>query len=409
MVGGMPGTVPPQDALVHRGPRRGPRFPARAYRRLMARDLTRFHGALLHRSEWLSRGLHPRDLASGRFTTVFPGYLTLTAHPASFHGMAWVLQNSVRPGCVLSHTTAALLWGIPLPWRLEGGVGMLRQPEFVGDAEAPLIPSVRPGLTLGGEVSLPLLHCRVHPGASSGVGRGVLVHRHRGGATARRGRLVVSSQAETLRELATLLPLWDVVAAVEAVIGPDAVHPGETLESLRAEVEARRGAAGTPCIRRALELAREGVRSPGESVMRLMLRAMRLPGAGTEPPGGGPPHGKGPVHRSGLDSHQVRARVRRGRPPYDEGEVARGRDPSGRARLAGLDPGAVERRRPAPTPADAPATAAIGGGARPPGPGRAARAPHGAAARCGPALTPPGRPANLSGRASAPEVRRRGH
>lgn len=277
MVGGMPGTVPPQDALVHRGPRRGPRFPARAYRRLMARNLTRFHGALLHRSEWLSRGLHPRDLASGRFTTVFPGYLTLTAHPASFHGMAWVLQNSVRPGCVLSHTTAALLWGIPLPWRLEGGVGMLRQPEFVGDAEAPLIPSVRPGLTLGGEVSLPLLHCRVHPGASSGVGRGVLVHRHRGGATARRGRLVVSSQAETLRELATLLPLWDVVAAVEAVIGPDAVHPGETLESLRAEVEARRGAAGTPCIRRALELAREGVRSPGESVMRLMLRAAGFP------------------------------------------------------------------------------------------------------------------------------------
>ncbi|ASK65676.1 hypothetical protein CFK39_07330 [Brachybacterium avium] len=243
----------------------------------MARDLTRFHGALLHRSEWISLGLHPRDLASGRFITAFPGYLTLTDHPASFNGLAWALQNSVRPGSVLSHTTAALLWGIPLPWRLEDGVGMLRQPEPEGGAEDPLIPSVRPGSALGSGASLPLLHCRVLPGASSSVGRGVIVHRHPEAATARRGRLLVSSQAETLRELATLLPLWDVVAAVEAVISPDAVHPGETLESLRAEVEARRGAAGTARIRRALELAREGVRSPGESVMRLMLMDAGFP------------------------------------------------------------------------------------------------------------------------------------
>ncbi|WP_394213962.1 hypothetical protein [Brachybacterium vulturis] len=243
----------------------------------MARDLTRFHGALLHRAEWMRHGLHPRDLASDRFTTVFPGYLTLTDHPASFNGLAWVLQNMVRPGCVLSHTTAALLWGVPLPWRLEEGVGMLRRPEPGGAVGDPLIPSVRPGLTLGDETSLPLLHCRVAPRASSSVGRGVIVHRHRGGATARRGRLIVSSQAETLRELATLLPVWDVVAAVEAVIGPDAAHPGETLASLRAEVEARPGAAGTARIRRALELAREGVRSPGESVMRLILMAAGFP------------------------------------------------------------------------------------------------------------------------------------
>lgn len=243
----------------------------------MSRDLTRFHGALLHRSEWRRRGLHPRDLASDRFTTVFPGHLTLTDHPASFNALAWVLQNKVRPGSVLSHTTAALLWGIPLPWRLEDGVGMLRQSELAGVVEGPPIPSVRPGLTLGDSASLPLLHCRVDLRASSSVGRGVIVHRRRGGATARLGRLIVSSQAETLRELATLLPLWDVVAAVEAVIGPDAAHPGESLESLRTEVEAGRGAAGTVRIRQALELAREHVRSPGESVMRLILTAVGIP------------------------------------------------------------------------------------------------------------------------------------
>src|SRR5699024_10973707 len=103
----------------------------------MPRDLTRYRGALLHRSRWLHLGVHARDLASDRFTTVFPGYLTPTEHPASFNALAWALQNRVRPGSVLSHTTAALLWGIPLPWRLEDGVGMPRPQELAPDVEDP--------------------------------------------------------------------------------------------------------------------------------------------------------------------------------------------------------------------------------------------------------------------------------
>src|SRR5699024_10966982 len=76
---------------------------------------------------------------------------------------------------------------------------------------------------------------------------------------------------------ATLLPLWDVVAAVEGVIGPDAMHPGETLASLRRATEDGRGTPGTPRLRNALALARESVRSPGESVMRLVLVAAGFP------------------------------------------------------------------------------------------------------------------------------------
>ena len=243
----------------------------------MPRDLTRYRGALLHRSRWLHLGVHARDLASDRFTTVFPGYLTPTEHPASFNALAWVLQNRVRPGSVLSHTTAALLWGIPLPWRLEDGVGMLRPQELAPGVEDPVLPAVLPGRTLGVDASLPLLHCRVAPGSSSRVGRGVVVHRQGPAATARLGSLLVSSQAETLRELATLLPLWDVVAAVEGVIGPDAMHPGETLASLRRATEDGRGTPGTPRLRNALALARESVRSPGESVMRLVLVAAGFP------------------------------------------------------------------------------------------------------------------------------------
>jgi hypothetical protein len=245
----------------------------------MSRDLTTYRGGLLHRSEWLRLGLHPRELATDRFTTVFPGYLTPTDHPASFNAMGWVLQTRVRPGSVLSHTTAALLWGIPVPWRLEDGVGLLRRPALGRGHGVPLIPAVLPDRVLGDDASLPVQHCRVEPGASSRIGRGAVVHRRRPGATARLGRFIVSSQAETVRELSTMLPLWDVIAAVETVIGAESEHPGETIDSLRDSTEAGRGTGGSLRMRRALDRARPGARSPSESVMRLILEAAGFPAA----------------------------------------------------------------------------------------------------------------------------------
>ena len=243
----------------------------------MPSDSERYAGALLHRSGWIAEGFHPRDLASDRFATVFPGYHTLTDRPATVNAMAWVLQNRVRPRSVLSHTTAALLWDIPLPWRLEDGVGLLRRPGLPARDGVTIMPSVLPDRSLRAGAALPVLHCRVERGGSSGIGRGAIVHRSRGGQVSEVGGLVVSSRGETLRELATLMPLWDVVAAVEAVVGPQRDHPEETVASLSEAMARARGRAGVPQMRAALGIARGNVRSPGETVFRLLLEAVGFP------------------------------------------------------------------------------------------------------------------------------------
>ncbi|WP_114856151.1 hypothetical protein [Brachybacterium sp. YJGR34] len=247
----------------------------------MLADLGLFAGRIDHRAVWQERGFHSRDLASPRFTTVFPGYLTPTAAPASVNALASTLQRSVRPGSILSHTTAALLWGIPIPLGLENGIALLRRPnqDLAWDSDGPVIPSVVPGAVLGQDAALPLLHCRVRRGGTTRVGRGAVVHRGRRGSPKVLGALVVSGQAETLRELATMMPLWDVVAAVDAVIGPQAEYRGQTVASLVAAASAQRGLHGLDRLRAALAFARDGVRSPGETVMRLLLERMGFPPA----------------------------------------------------------------------------------------------------------------------------------
>lgn len=79
-------------------------------------------GRVLLRAELLAMGVHTRRIASEEFTTVFTGAHTLTAHPASFVEICRFAQERLWPGAVLSHLTAAQLWGLPLPedlhWRL---------------------------------------------------------------------------------------------------------------------------------------------------------------------------------------------------------------------------------------------------------------------------------------------------
>lgn len=268
----------------------------------MALDLARFGGALLHRDEWRALGAHPRMLASDQFVTVFPGYLTPASRPATFNAMAHVLQNRVRPGSVLSHSTAAVLWDLPLPAAFESGVGLLRVPvpvdertpgkgararadpasdplpdEYLFGPNGLLVPAVRPGLSLGGSVKLPVLHIRVGPGASSSLGRGATVHRGLLGPAVQHLGLTVSTRPQTLRELATMLPLWDVVAIADALLVPSAALPTETIPSLQAALRDGRGTRGTARARRALALARTDVRSPTETVMRLLIEEVGLP------------------------------------------------------------------------------------------------------------------------------------
>lgn len=255
----------------------GNRQSVAAYRRRMRRKPEEFGGLLLHHGRWSSLGFHARDLASESFTTVFPGYRTPTDHPASLDAMAWVLQNRVQAGSVLSHTTAALLWGIPFPLGLDEGIAGLgaSDPHVVNGVA--VTPAVLPGASLRSGARLPLLHCRVERGGTSGVGRGARVHRLRAGPTSALGKLTVSSIPETVRELATMMPLWDVVAAVDAVIGLGFRHPGQTIGTLTAAAEAARGLHGTPRTLAALRLARPRVRSPGETLLRLVLERVGFP------------------------------------------------------------------------------------------------------------------------------------
>ncbi|WP_127097480.1 hypothetical protein [Brachybacterium saurashtrense] len=243
----------------------------------MRKSLDRYGGALLHRSRWHELGFHTRDLASQSFRTVFPGYHTPTDHPATFNAMGSVLQNRVLPGAVLSHSTAAVLWGIPIPLVLDSGVDMLRAGVVVGPAGVEQIPSVAPGMTLRDGAKLPLLHARVDRGGSSGLGRGAVVHRLRAGPTASVGRLVVSSPSEVLRELASQIPLWDLVAAADGVVGPETQCTEATLDSLVDEIAEGRGRRGTPRALAALRLARTRVRSPGETIFRLLLAEAGFP------------------------------------------------------------------------------------------------------------------------------------
>ncbi|MEE1650555.1 hypothetical protein V1260_07090 [Brachybacterium sp. J144] len=243
----------------------------------MTKPLERFARLLLHRSRWLALGFHSRDLASSRFTTVFPGYLTPAEDPALVNAMGWVLQNQVIPGSVLSHSTAALLLGVPMPLALDDGVDALRAGAHVGPDGLERIPSLLPGASLDDGARLPLLHARVERGGTSGVSRGAVVHRMQPGPTVTRGELTLSAPSEVLREIATMIPLWDLVAAVDGVLGPELKHLGETPATLAAALTEVKGLHGTPRALEALRLARRGVRSPGETIFRLLLVRAGLP------------------------------------------------------------------------------------------------------------------------------------
>ena len=142
----------------------------------MRRAVEDYAGALLHRTRWTELGAHSRDLASDAFTTVFPGMHTLTDHPASFNAMAWALQYKVVDGCVLSHSTAAVFWGIPIPIQLDNGVGRLWPRRNWPGKAFPRIPTVLPDESLRGEATLPPLHCRGPEPTPHRVGRGVTIH-----------------------------------------------------------------------------------------------------------------------------------------------------------------------------------------------------------------------------------------
>ncbi|WP_427015674.1 hypothetical protein ACQCSX_12680 [Pseudarthrobacter sp. P1] len=155
----------------------------------------------------------------------------------------------ITPGGVASHTTAATVWGMPLPGRIQQDLSVhITRPTHAD-------PPKRTGVA--GH------HCRLEPGEVRTV----------------RG-LDVTSPVRTWLDLAPMLTLDELVAVGDFIVcehhrsfGPGR-EPLATLEELKAAVSREHRRRGLVRAREAVELVRVGVDSPPETQVRLiMLRA----------------------------------------------------------------------------------------------------------------------------------------
>ncbi|WIB00713.1 DUF559 domain-containing protein [Curtobacterium sp. MCBA15_012] len=150
----------------------------------------------------------------------------------------------LQPGQFVSHVSAAVLWGLPLPRAHPGD-----DPVHVTSV-------------------LPAAQMRRH---------GVRGHRTAAAHAVVRQRwgMPVSSPATTWVECGALLGLDDLVALGDAVVTSRTC--ATSVEDLRAALAARGPCRGAPTLRRALELVRVGAGSPQETNARLGIVRAGLP------------------------------------------------------------------------------------------------------------------------------------
>lgn len=165
-----------------------------------------------------------------------------------FHGVRSVPGSSavrayaprLRTGDRFSHTTAAMLWGAPLPTGIADDV-------HVSSTQAQRVRT-----------------------------KGCIGHRSRTIDASVRFGLPVSGPAQTLIECAGILQLDQLVAVADyllldpRVLDPRDVRPHATRVQLDSDLASSRG-KGVVLARRALAFAREGVESPMETRLRLLL------------------------------------------------------------------------------------------------------------------------------------------
>lgn len=269
---------------------------------------------LLHRTQWRDLGVSTARLHGPDLLTVFRGYSTPTAAPASVNTLCEILQNEVIPGAVISHGTAAALLGIPVPWWLDRGIGALAGAAYtVGGGRT--VPSTLPAVSEKGQraaaagndpagweerlasgfpssacdlplyppstvqhlIRPPLLHCRLAPGTQRAAGPHVEVHRTSRRASWSPWGIELSHPYVVLLELATILEHDDVVIAVDSLISRDAPLGNATLEKIWATTEHFSASWGAPALRKTLLDARPNTGSPGETRTRLLLRRAGFP------------------------------------------------------------------------------------------------------------------------------------
>lgn len=229
-------------------------------------------------------------MAGDDLVTVLPRYLTPASEPTTVNEMCRVLQEHVLPGAVISHTTAALLLGIPIPWWEDRRIGLLASgatPRRTGGLTIPstlplpVAPDSPPSTPRRFEklTTPPLLHCRVAATAPHRAGPHVVVHRKAPSPTFTHEGLTLSHPVVVLLELATVLEHDDIVIALDSFARRRPRFPfrGMTLERVAREVARCDEMAGVPALRWGLIDARPNTDSPGETRTRLLLRRAGYP------------------------------------------------------------------------------------------------------------------------------------
>ncbi|MFF1573422.1 endonuclease domain-containing protein [Leifsonia sp. NPDC058292] len=162
-----------------------------------------------------------------------------TGHDAgAVSALCQAYASRMHPRGFFSHTTAAVVWGIPIPRRLESAAD---------------------------------LHVSVPSPLRAPSGRGIVGHSAtvRQSAVRLRDGVRVSAPERTWCELGAMLSMEDLVAA-----GDHIIHHGRRLashEALRLSAAAWAGQRGVANLRSAVDLLGEHSESPPESRLRLML------------------------------------------------------------------------------------------------------------------------------------------
>lgn len=193
----------------------------------------------------LDLGVGTKRLRGPDLERPFWGIRALSGSADTIDGLALAYAARMPPHAFYSHTTAAALWGIPLPW-------------------TPSAP----------------LHVAVPPGHAVPCGRGVAGHRLGidAGDVVQLSGLRLTSLARTWCDLGAMLSGEDLVAAGDFLIWRRRV-PGLRLtpDDLSAAVGRFPGRRGRPLLERTLPLLSDRADSPPESVLRVRFAVAGLP------------------------------------------------------------------------------------------------------------------------------------
>jgi very-short-patch-repair endonuclease len=195
-------------------------------------------------AEARSRGVTGSRLRAQDLSRPFFGVRS-TAAPSTTLDLARAYAEWMRPDQFFSHLTAAALWDLPLPSRLDATV----------------------------------LHVTTPGRQRSARGMGVIGHRTQRASTIRTvGGLRVADPARTWLDVVPLLTLDEAIILGDAVVSVRRDGGAlATIEQLGSLVDRARGVRGLRTARAALIHVRAGSASPAETLLRLAIVRRGLP------------------------------------------------------------------------------------------------------------------------------------